>query len=102
MAALTGGIIPASAGNTYYGNKMRLGCEDHPRIRGEHAVTSFGDVDKQGSSPHPRGTLLRADARKRYFGIIPASAGNTSKASAWRTCMQDHPRIRGEHTKKIP
>ena len=32
--------------------------------------------------------------------IIPASAGSTGTISASATGMADHPRIRGEHTKK--
>ena len=51
--------------------------QDHPRIRGEHAVE-----------------LVDIDAVR---GIIPAYAGSTGERPHVRGLPLDHPRIRGEH-----
>ena len=76
--------------------------KDHPRIRGEHVNRAMISDVFPGSSPHPRGTQDGALAAAGTKGIIPASAGNTSLLSPPILTIWDHPRIRGEHTKKIP
>src|SRR5690606_16730454 len=55
-----GRIIPACAGNTASVTSSRRPRTDHPRMRGEHARFSFVVQNVAGSSPHARGTLLRA------------------------------------------
>ena len=95
------GIIPAYAGST----GRRRSCEsrrrDHPRIRGEHD----GDLSRishvAGSSPHTRGAHLRQHGARVDFGIIPAYAGSTMRASITRAPSSDHPRIRGEHCEDV-
>ena len=72
-----GRIIPAYAGSTPSGPSGRGPGPDHPRIRGEHAITPIEQGPLLGSSPHTRG------ARP---GIPKAVCSST-----------DHPRIRGEH-----
>ena len=55
----------------------------------------------EGSSPHTRGALRYAQGADRCQRIIPAYAGSTR---LWRPCRRrpgDHPRIRGEHLKRI-
>ena len=48
-------IIPAYAGSTgEFGGGVH-GCEDHPRIRGEHERVSDVRGARAGSSPHTRG-----------------------------------------------
>ena len=49
------GIIPACAGSTgSHLVHLRQG-EDHPRMRGEHALTCNPSSSVVGSSPHARG-----------------------------------------------
>ena len=59
---LSGGIIPACAGNTKPAPLTTIYCS--------------------GSSPHARGTLKAANHRGREVGIIPACAGNTLASGA--------------------
>ena len=51
----------------------------------------------EGSSPHPRGTLIAFVDADGNNGIIPASAGNTYRSVFICFYCKDHPRIRGEH-----
>ena len=91
------GIIPAYAGNTAWAGGPGCVVWDHPRIRGEHTPTSCSPAPQPGSSPHTRGTLLRPLTDPARIGIIPAYAGNTTKAYTVEAYRGDHPRIRGEH-----
>ena len=75
------GIIPACAGST-----RRLGGRDgapgdHPRMRGEHALTLGRKQAGAGSSPHARGAPHGLSRSRCSLGIIPACAGSTG-----RTC----------------
>ena len=71
------GIIPAYAGSTSRELASSATMRDHPRIRGEHAVT---------------GSLIVTRS-----GIIPAYAGSTARPVYRAPGDEDHPRIRGEH-----
>ena len=51
-----------------------------------------------GSPPPTRGTPFIPFAMFAYFRITPAYAGNTTKPVSQTTNIQDHPRLRGEHT----
>ena len=95
------GIIPACAGNTEGGLKETTKSGDHPRMRGEHEQARFWLWFWAGSSPHARGTLAPASSTYRAVGIIPACAGNTPAGFILPPTGGDHPRMRGEHTKKI-
>ena len=68
---------------------------------GEHQLRAAGVPSDQGSSPHVRGTLISRRGGIDSVGIIPACAGNTLTASHTSTRCRDHPRMCGEHTKKI-
>ena len=48
-------IIPACAGSTNFGHGRILVVEDHPRMRGVHAVALSAAAFALGSSPHARG-----------------------------------------------
>ena len=72
------GIIPACAGSTTSGRSSRSSGRDHPRMRGEHAVTAGRVTACPGSSPHARGAPLYARALLPPSGIIPACAGSTT------------------------
>ena len=73
---------------------------DHPRILGEQDVFKFIITTREGSSPHPRGAQPLDPWGLTVEGIIPASAGSTGAVKATTYVDEDHPRIRGEHTKK--
>ena len=95
------GIIPACAGNTETSGGLLTADGDHPRVCGEHPISVIPRDITEGSSPRVRGTLHWPH---RYFhgtGIIPACAGNTCMSSRRRHPKRDHPRVCGEHTKKI-
>ena len=71
---------------------------DHPRVCGEHALLRLGCINVGGSSPRVRGTLLSFSLSMLMEGIIPACAGNTSKAEEIGLDRRDHPRVCGEHS----
>ena len=96
------GIIPAFAGNTAIVYPVPTARQDHPRIRGEHFGKRTEAALVAGSSPHSRGTLPRKAGRISRNRIIPAFAGNTTSSFYLFSLGGDHPRIRGEHTKKSP
>ena len=52
-----------------------------------------------GSSPHTRGAHRRGGAVGDGMRIIPAYAGSTRAPLLREAAHQDHPRIRGEHSK---
>ena len=92
-----GRFIPARAGNTYQRVNGANPAPVHPRSRGEHRAYGGGTASPIGSSPLARGTLVPvrpSDPRDRF---IPARAGNTLSAKAWRGPWTVHPRSRGEH-----
>ena len=96
------GIIPAYAGSTGCSATTPRSPADHPRIRGEHALSSIMNDDVRGSSPHTRGAHERATARPRVQRIIPAYAGSTPSPGPISRRAEDHPRIRGEHFETAP
>ena len=91
------GIIPAYAGNTFLAYSSTFSFRDHPRICGEHSCDMSVLSTSAGSSPHMRGTRVRAHGYVDSAGIIPAYAGNTER-HPYKMCVSgDHPRICGEH-----
>ena len=91
------GIIPAYAGNTWYGSKRARRARDHPRVCGEHAPTGTQAETPTGSSPRMRGTLATVLLSVCLAGIIPAYAGNTFARPDELVLFWDHPRVCGEH-----
>ena len=71
--------------------------QDHPRIRGEHTLSTAAMLFSPGSSPHTRGARAHRGAAVPANGIIPAYAGSTIRRCASSPNRPDHPRIRGEH-----
>ena len=97
LTAHTTGIIPAYAGNTsmlYFAHKSQ---QDHPRVCGEHSIVDTLQAFHVGSSPRMRGTHCTDLVLLRWFGIIPAYAGNTRESLARLIRAGDHPRVCGEH-----
>ena len=81
--------------------KIRCMCEDHPRLRGEHLSLVLFSGKEEGSPPPTRGTLCEKWIYTREEGITPAYAGNTNNVRKYWLCSWDHPRLRGEHSRKF-
>ena len=94
-------IIPAYAGNTLGTSRPRRSTRDHPRVCGEHASGAPCAEALRGSSPRMRGTLRPQGRDAAGPGIIPAYAGNTIRALKSHLIQKDHPRVCGEHTKRL-
>lgn len=78
------------------------GAFGKPRVCGEKARTLIVQDEPQGSPPRMRG---KGQARCEVvveFGITPAYAGKRPLPSFCGIRGWDHPRVRGEKTKKIP
>ena len=95
------GIIPAYAGNTDGREKANGQTGDHPRVCGEHGRVSLTVAIGRGSSPRMRGTPVAYERVTALGGIIPAYAGNTMYDKALDVDCKDHPRVCGEHTKRL-
>ena len=91
-------IIPAYAGSTCVRGRVAGLSRDHPRIRGEHALSFDLGHAHAGSSPHTRGAPTRSSGSDIRCRIIPAYAGSTGTPSPGFSGRADHPRIRGEHS----
>ena len=92
------GIIPACAGSTPDRPCFLVRAEDHPRMRGEHAIMRGKPWFATGSSPHARGARLQMPSSVWRARIIPACAGSTAAADGKLPVEGDHPRMRGEHS----
>ena len=92
------GITPAYAGNTGIIVPVKMDCKDHPRLRGEHKENIRQKPKALGSPPPTRGTLGVILIHITRNGITPAYAGNTHSLSLRLQNLQDHPRLRGEHS----
>ena len=95
--AFSWGLIPARAGNTCGVPLDECNPGAHPRSRGEHAEGSVIALSHGGSSPLARGTHRRNYPADFPGGLIPARAGNTSRACPGLVGGGAHPRSRGEH-----
>ena len=93
-------IIPAYAGSTPASLPPAARVADHPRIRGEHSMPLPYSMRPRGSSPHTRGARRGAEEALDRDGIIPAYAGSTPFTAAPPRTVRDHPRIRGEHSRR--
>ena len=96
-APYAAGIIPAYAGNTIPAPWYVRCCRDHPRVCGEHHITSIMVHLSWGSSPRMRGTPHHINHGATQLGIIPAYAGNTNYSIRGIFYTRDHPRVCGEH-----
>ena len=91
------GITPAYAGNTEKHMEIPSWDEDHPRLRGEHDISTRRKSGVQGSPPPTRGTHRNRIGREHKDRITPAYAGNTIVPKETILQCRDHPRLRGEH-----
>ncbi len=100
-ARLSGGLIPARAGNTPRIRQVGKSERAHPRSRGEHGRLGVMNQKALGSSPLARGTHVHLIWSWLRAGLIPARAGNTVLRSSSPHRVGAHPRSRGEHAKKL-
>ena len=92
-------LIPACAGSTRRSSGSCCCSPAHPRMRGEHLLTSPMFPWTAGSSPHARGARPVHDRQGPARRLIPACAGSTSSPTFPPTLVAAHPRMRGEHLK---
>ena len=90
-------LIPAYAGSTPVLRATSSAITAHPRLRGEHASTSWARSSIWGSSPLTRGAPCHAGRLALSGGLIPAYAGSTCHPLGAQPPCTAHPRLRGEH-----
>ena len=93
-------ITPACAGNSIPMKRSYVKVGDHPRLRGEQTAVHLFSFLRLGSPPLARGTESIQRNRSYTLGITPACAGNRVNAGEVIWNGGDHPRLRGEQTKK--
>ena len=71
-------------------------------MRGEKAETAQLQQVPTGSPPHARGKEINIRGFSLSQRITPACAGKRALIMAVVESLEDHPRMRGEKTKKIP
>ena len=91
-----GRVIPACAGNGFFGDHIRVMDSGHPRLRGERTRTSSPGTPCSGSSPPARGTGGRLRRAAQAHRVIPACAGNGVEGELRHGRPPGHPRLRGE------
>ena len=65
-------------------------------MRGEQCPNSLPTLDRVGSPPLARGTVIGHWYANREAGITPACAGNRTATPTTPGIARDHPRLRGE------
>ena len=62
--------------------------------------THDGECEKKwqtGSPPYARGTLISQSSYITCFRITPVCTGNTPEPHFYKSLLEDHPRMHGEH-----
>ena len=95
-------ITPAYAGKSPHVRDWRTTKKDHPRLCGEKFEFYVDFVHDKGSPPPMRGKVYTVCVQKAPFRITPAYAGKSPCKRSLLQSVQDHPRLCGEKTKKIP
>ena len=96
------GITPACAGKSRFQSRPRPVAGDHPRVCGEKLCAPSSLPKGRGSPPRVRGKATFSGRHRLAVGITPACAGKRETAAFLPRGQQDHPRVCGEKTKKIP
>ena len=65
---------------------------------GEHPVSYLLSSSLPGSPPLTRGTRSYCSRSSQHLRITPAYAGNTVILQSAGFSLEDHPRLRGEHS----
>ena len=96
------GITPAWAGKSSLPLTRESSYRDHPRMGGEKLAVEDTNHNYQGSPPHGRGKGIFYVLVSEELRITPAWAGKSSHETLEVVPKEDHPRMGGEKTKKIP
>ena len=89
-------FIPACAGNALAEDESISRRPVHPRMRGERRIPGAEVGQRDGSSPHARGTQVALVDDHPVKRFIPACAGNAVGRRTRRGSRSVHPRMRGE------
>ncbi|SCH86445.1 Domain of uncharacterised function (DUF2825) [uncultured Clostridium sp.] len=73
---------------------------DHPRLRGEYKRIRLIFRIRKGSPPLTRGIQFQDCMEYYQEGITPAYAGNTRSDYSNEIMSRDHPRLRGEYSRR--
>ena len=95
-------ITPAYAGKRAKAAGNKLVNEDHPRVCGEKLQIAVVVLTAIGSPPRMRGKEARHKLPNKLPRITPAYAGKSINHWKIKDPVEDHPRVCGEKTKKIP
>ena len=95
-------VSPAYAGKRRTIPRRRSAAPDHPRVCGEKLYPICSSIDLWGSPPRMRGKVAMFCCAVGAHRITPAYAGKRKRKTGLRRQAQDHPRVCGEKTKKIP
>ena len=95
-------ITPACAGKSSICPTTTSTTRDHPRMCGEKVLPASLLSPVPGSPPHVRGKGSKTIPKETSMGITPACAGKRAGETRLFLNEQDHPRMCGEKTKKIP
>ena len=95
-------IAPAYAGESTCNTVGRQHRGEHPRVCGEKPKVMNLVLVRPGSPPHVRGKVDVLSKIDTLIGITPAYAGKSFLQRTAQCRCQDHPRVCGEKTKKIP
>ena len=91
-----GGITPACAGSSGEQPVRDSASWDHPRMRGEQAISYAAHMCYKGSPPHARGADKSGTSGSSRQRITPACAGSRHGSKIPDSVSWDHPRMRGE------
>ena len=97
-----GRITPACAGKSRRRFRLLVQYQDHPRMCGEKKIGVLIRTRPTGSPPHVRGKVGFIVFVQTAIGITPAYAGKRRRSRQFSSRAEDHPRVCGEKTKKIP
>ena len=95
-------ITPAWAGKRRSLGAKAKQKRDHPRMGGEKLMPPRMGFWLKGSPPHGRGKVVIHCGCVFDVGITPAWAGKSISQTSTMKAAEDHPRMGGEKTKKIP
>ena len=95
-------ITPAYAGKSPGDENRQDAARDHPRVCGEKKIANSDELAVEGSPPRMRGKVLKNRVKSGQPRITPAYAGKRVPENRFCHRIEDHPRVCGEKTKKIP
>ena len=97
------GSPPRARGKSGSAQLLRRQARDHPRVRGEKVPWVLPGNTQPGSPPACAGkSRVRLELRPPHRGSPPACAGKSRLTLKSPALPGDHPRVRGEKTKRIP